>query len=83
MSRAAAHSLGRIVLIGFVLIMLLALVTTARFAAIRARRLPSAQSAVALKPTKGDVRRSGDGKLQYFDGRKWSDTPPPPKDDAF
>ena len=85
MSRAVAQSLGRIVLIAFVLVALLALLTTVRFASTRGRRrAPSPESAARiLKPLKGDVRRTEDGTLQYFDGRQWSSTPPPPRDDAF
>lgn len=85
MSRELAHSLGRIVVIAFVLVVLLALLTTARFASTRGRRpVPSTEGAVrAVKPMKGDVRRMGDGTLQYFDGRQWTSAPPPPRDDAF
>jgi hypothetical protein len=80
---AVVQSLGRIVLVAFVLVVLLALATTARYASTRASRRPPAGSASTLKPVKGDVRRDKDGTLQYFDGRQWSDTPPPPTDDAF
>jgi hypothetical protein len=32
---------------------------------------------------KGDVRKTPDGALQYFDGRQWNNTPPAPNDNAF
>jgi hypothetical protein len=79
-SRATAHSIGRIVLVAFVLVALLALLTTARYASTRRARRPSPS---AVKPMKGDVRRTEDGKLLYYDGREWTSTPPPPRDDAF
>jgi hypothetical protein len=84
-SRAVAQSLGRIVVLAFVLVALLALLTTARFASTRGRRrVPSADSAVTpVKPIKGDVRKRSDGALEYYDGRHWTSTPPPPRDDAF
>jgi len=80
-SHAAAQSIGRIILVAFVLIALLALLTTARYASTRpGRRTQAAQT--AIRPLKGDVRRS-EGKLQYFDGRRWTETPPPPGDGPF
>jgi hypothetical protein len=79
-SRAAAQSLGRIVLVAFVLVTLLALLTTARYASTRRVRRPSPS---AVKPTKGDVRRTEDGRLLYYNGREWTETPPRPNDDAF
>jgi hypothetical protein len=79
---AAAQSIGRIILVAFVLIALLAILTTARYASTRlVRRTAATQT--ATRPVKGDVRRSEDGKLQYFDGRQWTGTPPPPNDNAF
>lgn len=85
MSRAVAQSIGRIILIAFVLVALLAVVSTARFATIReGRHVSSSQNAArTMKPVKGDVRRTKDGALEYFDGRQWTRTPPPPTDDAF
>jgi hypothetical protein len=79
-SRAAAQSLGRIVLVAFLLVTLLALLTTARHASTRRARRPPAS---AVKPVKGDVRRTEDGTLLYYDGREWTSTPPRPNDDAF
>jgi len=79
-SRSAAQSLGRIVLVAFVLVTLLALLTTARYASTRRARRPSAS---AVKPMKGDVQRTEDGKLLYYDGRQWTSTPPRPNDDAL
>jgi hypothetical protein len=80
--RAVAQSLGRIILVAFVLIALLAVATTARYASTRiARRTPATQT--ASRSMKGDVRRGEGGKLQYFDGQRWTETPPAPKDDAF
>ena len=32
---------------------------------------------------KGDVKRTRDGTLLYFDGHRWTDTPPPPQDTPF
>ena len=32
---------------------------------------------------KGDVKRAPDGKLLYFDGHRWTETPPPPQDSPF
>ncbi len=32
---------------------------------------------------KGDMRRTAGGSLEYFDGRVWSATPPPPDDAPF
>jgi hypothetical protein len=80
-----ADSLGRIVVIAFVLVALLALLTTARYAStLGRRRVPSTDSAVTtVKPIKGDVRKKQDGALEYYDGRQWTSTPPPPRDDAF
>jgi hypothetical protein len=75
-SRSAASSS-----FAFVLIALLAVVTTARYASTRRVRRP-AVGQIAGKPIKGDVRRGEDGKLQYFDGRRWTETPPPPNDDS-
>ncbi len=85
MSRDVAQSLGRIVLIAFLLVVLLAVLTTARFASTRGRRrTPSTDGAArTLKPVKGDVRKTPDGALQYFDGRQWNNTPPAPNDNAF
>jgi hypothetical protein len=81
-SSAVAQSLGRIVLIAFVLIALLVVVTTARYASTHVgRRTPATQT--AARPLKGDVRRSERGTLEYFDGRRWTATPPRPNDDAF
>ncbi len=81
MSRATAQSLGRIVLIALVLVALLAILTTSRFASTRRSRPLSTQT--AMNPVKGDVRRGEEGKLQYYDGRQWTGTPPPPQDQAF
>jgi hypothetical protein len=84
MSRAA-QSLGRVILIAFVLVALLAVVTAARFATTRERR-PGASirnAARTMKPEKGDVRRTKDGGLEYFDGRQWTRTPPPPNDNGL
>jgi hypothetical protein len=85
MSRAVAQSLGRIVVTAFVLLALLALITTARVASTHNRRRGRSIDGVArpLKPVKGDVRRKEDGVLEYYDGRQWTSTPPPPRDDAF
>jgi len=85
MSRAVAQSLGRILVIAFVLVALLALLTTARVASTHNRRRGRAIDGVArpLKPVQGDVRRREDGALEYYDGRHWTSTPLPPKDDAF
>jgi hypothetical protein len=77
----AAQSIGRILLVAVVLIALLAMLTTARYASTRRRRTPAAQT--VTRPLKGDVRRGEGGKLQYFDGRQWADTPPPPQDGPF
>jgi len=71
MTSAVAQSLGRIVLIAFGLIALLAVVTTARYASTHAGRRTHAPQ-TAARPLRGDVRRSEDGKLRYFDGRRWS-----------
>jgi hypothetical protein len=82
MSRAAAQSVGRIILVAFVLIALLVVLTTARYASTRlGRRTPATQAATG--PVKGEVRRTEDGTLQYFDGRQWTKTPPPPGDGPF
>jgi hypothetical protein len=82
MSNAVAQSLGRIALLAFVFIALLAVLTTARYASSRVgRRTPAPQT--AARPLKGEVRRSDDGTLEYFDGRRWTATPPRPNDDAF
>lgn len=83
MSRDVAQSLGRIVLITFLLVALLAVLTTARFASTRARHRAPLTAPHELKPVKGDVRRTPDGTLQYFDGRQWSNMPLPPNDHAF
>jgi uncharacterized protein (DUF58 family) len=85
MSRAVAQSLGRIVLVAFVLLALLALLTTARVASTRDRRGRRSLESVErpLTPVKGDVRRRENGSLEYYDGRQWTSTPPPPRDDAF
>jgi len=81
-SHAAAQSIGRIILVAFVLIALLAMLTTARYASTRpGRRTQAAQT--AIRPLKGDARRTYAGKLQYFDGRRWTETPPPPGDGPF
>ena len=31
----------------------------------------------------GDVKRGPDGRLLYFNGRQWTDTPLPPQDTPF
>ena len=74
------RSLGRIVILAFALVALLALLTSARSASIRRVRRPPAS---VVKPVKGDVRRTEDGKLMYYDGHEWTLTPPKPNDDAF
>jgi hypothetical protein len=32
---------------------------------------------------KGEIKRTADGKTQYFDGRCWTTTPMPPTDTPF
>jgi hypothetical protein len=43
-----------------------------------ARELPRATDSL-----KGDVARTSDGKLHYFDGRQWTDKPLPATDLPF
>lgn len=51
----------------------------AAIAFTRTRPSPTAES----HALKGDVVRDSRGRLMYFDGERWTPTPPPPNDDAF
>ena len=82
MTRDAMQSLARLIIVAAALVALLAGVTVARFALTRPSR-DAHTMRTSPKAMKGDVRRSEDGKLQYFDGHQWTSTPPPPNDDAF
>jgi hypothetical protein len=53
----------------------------AREIAIRLRNEPL--GAPHSHGIKGDVRRGSDGKLWYFNGERWSTTPPRPDDVPF
>jgi len=56
MRSTVAQSLGRIVLIAFVLIALVAVATTARYAATRLGRRLTPATQTATRSLKGDVR---------------------------
>jgi hypothetical protein len=68
------------------MVVLLAAATLTMFNVRQARSREAVMRASAAglgRARKGDVRKTAAGILEYFDGRVWSVTPPPPDDAPF
>lgn len=73
----------RIALIALVLVAALAGLTAVRSAMRRTTHPRVHGLPAAANARKGDVSRSEDGRLFYFDGQRWTDTPPTAQDTPF